>query len=149
MTIQTMIKTYKQYVIANLFIIGFIVDNNVYAVEFKNIPPRFLKQEKASSKNGGGYSLRLRIPTDEKMKMLNKATYIGTKDILKNQKYNKGDMFEKAITELNGQRWEKDNTPFWKASDLKIGKTEIQIKLDTATICTESNLKKAKQEKAD
>lgn len=55
-------------------------------------------------------------------------------------KYNRGEIFEKIITERNGQEWVKDNVPFTKAGDLMVNEISYQIKFEKAAYCNEKLL---------
>jgi hypothetical protein len=62
--------------------------------------------------------------------------------MLIDEKYNKGEMFEKAVTEYYGQEWQKDNVPFHKAGDINVGGVEIQIKFEKAALATSKTIEK-------
>ena len=145
---QTMIKNYRKYSKADKYIIGFEYKKNVYAIALDEIPPRFIKVEKESSRKGGKAKLQLRLNNQYMEQLIRKgAEHIGTPDIL-NGEYNKGVMFEKLIIEeYFGQKWQgKDNTPFYKSGDLITENgLEIQIKLNGAQIVVESTLEKLKK----
>ncbi|MCD8201876.1 MAG: hypothetical protein LUD47_07420 [Clostridia bacterium] len=147
MTANTMIRNYRAYSAADRYIIGYLDNHNVYMVETDKIMPRFLHMEKASQKNGGGYSLRLRITKDRKQELKNQnPVCLGSEMILKSTLYNRGEMFEKAVTEYLGQTWTKDNKPFYKGGDIETKDHSYQVKFDGATVTTESVLKRARQE---
>ena len=57
-------------------------------------------------------------------------------------KYNKGEVFEKMVTEGYGQAWEKDNVPFTKDGDLTVDGVAYQIKFEKATFTNEKSLMK-------
>ena len=58
-------------------------------------------------------------------------------------KYNKGENFERIITELlTGETWVKDSVPFNVAGDIVVNGENIQIKFDGAEITNERLLKK-------
>ena len=67
---------------------------------------------------------------------------LGSVDLLTESKYNKGEIFEKLVTEYFGQTWEKDTVPFWVQGDININGKEVQIKLDTATLMNTKQVKK-------
>jgi hypothetical protein len=60
--------------------------------------------------------------------------------MVKESKYNKGEIFEKLITEMNGQTWTKDNADFWKDGDLTVNGKSFQIKYEKATFTNEKTL---------
>ena len=60
-------------------------------------------------------------------------------------KYNKGEVFEKLVTEFYGQEWTKDNVPFTVDGDLTVNGTAYQIKFEKATFCNEKSLANLKK----
>ena len=142
MTKRTMINNYRKYSVADSYIIGFISSGMLYFTEVKEIAPRFLNVEQASRNQG--YNLRLRMKAGHRNKMAKKAICLGSADILTADKYNKGEIFEKIITEYFGQTWEKDTVPFYMDGDITVNGSKIQIKLDSATLCNtiSCNIKK-------
>ena len=52
--------------------------------------------------------------------------------MVENSKYNKGEIFEKLITESYGQKWEKDNVPFFSGADLTVNNIAYSIKFEKA-----------------
>lgn len=146
MTKETMIKNYRKYSAADAYILGFIYNHVVYAVEVAEIMPRFMRVEHESSKKGGCAKLQLRLPKQYQEQLLRKgAIALGSEDIL-NGEYNKGVEFERIITELNGQTFEgKDNVPFYVKGDLNVNGKEIQVKFNGAQIVVERTLKKLKK----
>lgn len=60
--------------------------------------------------------------------------------MFKDSKYNRGEIFEKMVTELNGQEWEKDNVPFTDDGDLTVDGIAYQIKFEKATFTSEKQL---------
>lgn len=108
--------------------------------------------DKAS--RGAGYALRFKPNTDQKyMLMANGAevlcseelfngfleeTYINEKG--KEVHYNKGEVFERLITEKAGQKWKKDTVPFTMAGDIEWNGVAYQIKFEKATFTNEKSL---------
>ena len=110
-------------------------------IEVAEIMPRFLSVEEASRNQGE--NLRLRLRKKYKEQLLRKgALCIGSADDLTAEKYNKGEIFEKLVTEYFGQAWEKDNIPFWVQGDINVDGKEIQIKLDSATLMNTKQIAK-------
>jgi hypothetical protein len=113
-------------------------------VEVKEIAPRFLNIEKASRNQGD--NLRLRLKKDHRKSLAKKAICLGSDSLLTaDNRYNKGENFEKIVTEYYGQEWEKDTVPFWVQGDINIDGMEVQIKLDSATLMNTKQLAKIKQ----
>ena len=144
MTKQTMIKNYRKYSAADSYIIGFVYDKNLYFVETEEIMPRFLNVEEASRDQGE--NLRLRLRKNHKASLMKKNPIcLGSADLLNEEKYNKGEIFEKLVTEYYGQVWEKDTIPFWVQGDIHIGNREVQIKLDSATLINTKQIAKLRK----
>jgi len=144
MTKQTMIKYYRKYSAADSYIIGFTFDKMLYFVEMDEIKPRFLNVEEASRNQGE--NLRLRLKKAQKENLMKKNPIcLGSADLLMADKYNKGEIFEKLVTEFFGQTWEKDTVPFWVQGDINLNGKEIQIKLDSATLMNTKQIAKLKK----
>lgn len=144
---RTMIKNYRKYSKADKYIIGFEYKKGIYAIVLDEIPPRFIKVEHASSQNGGGVKLQLRLCNKYKEQLIRKgAEYLGLPNILEGR-YNKGCEFERLITtEYFGQKWEKNNIPFYMSGDITTENgVEIQVKFEGAQIVCESTLEKLKR----
>ena len=133
------------------YIFGFTFKGNVYAVPTTSeVLPYILTLDKASSKNGGGYSLRFNPATEQKIFLLSKgAELICSKErfdtIVEQTIYNKGEIFEKLVTEYFGQVWKKDTVPFYKDGDITVNGKKIQIKLDSATLMNTKQIKNIKK----
>ena len=143
MTKRTMINNYRKYSMADSYIIGFISQGMLYFTEAKEIAPRFLNVEQASRNQG--FNLRLRMKADYRNRLAKKSTCLGSADLLIADKYNKGEIFEKIITEYFGQTWVKDTVPFYEDGDITVNGAKIQIKLDSATLCNTKQLAKIKK----
>lgn len=143
MTKRTMINHYRKHSAADSYIVGFISDKKLYFVEVAEIAPRFLNVEQASRNQGE--NLRLRLRKNHKAQLMKKnPVCLGSADLLNAEKYNKGENFEKLVTEHFGQTWEKDTIPFWVQGDIQIDGREMQIKLDTATLMNSKQIKTLK-----
>ena len=139
-----MIKAYRTYSAADAYIMGFVYDKSLYFVAVDEIMPRFLNVEEASRNQGE--NLRLRLRKAQKQSLLKKgAICLGSADKLVADKYNKGEIFEKIITEYYGQEWAKDTVPFWVQGDINLDGVEVQIKLDGATLMNTKQLKKLRK----
>jgi hypothetical protein len=99
-----------------------------------------LNVEEASRNQGD--NLRLRLKKAQKQSLAKKAICLGSADVLTADKYNKGENFEKVVTEYYGQEWEKDNIPFTKAGDVEVNGIAYQIKFEKATFTNEKSLMK-------
>ena len=143
MTKKTMMKWYEIFSAADAYIVGFVLDGALYMVEMARIAPRFLNVEEASRNQGT--NLRLRLKRAQKEALAKKAICLGDADVLTAGKYNKGENFEKVVTEYFGQEWVKDTVPFYVQGDICLDGKEVQIKLDTATLANEKMLNKLKR----
>lgn len=143
MTKATFVKTYRNYSAADSYILGFTYAHNLYMIEVEEIMPRFLSVEEASRNQGE--NLRLRLKKKYKEQLLRKgAICVGSADDLNAEKYNKGEIFEKIVTEHFGQTWSKDTVPFWVQGDICVDNREIQIKLDSATLMNTKQIARLK-----
>lgn len=142
MTMRTLVQQYEAKAYTNVYIYGFTYKGMVYAVKVQNLSDTGLRISKASRNNG--YALRFRPNMADKAVFLNTAIVICTKkqfdNMVANCKYNRGEVFEKLITELCGQVWKKDNTPFNKGADLVHNGVAYQVKFQNATFCNERQL---------
>ena len=143
MTKANMIKTYRQFSAADNYILGFVYEKMLYMVRVAEIMPRYLNVEEASRNQGE--NLRLRLKKAHKAQLMKKAPIcLGSADCLNDSKYNKGEIFEKLVTEYYGQKWEKDTIPFWVQGDINLNGEEVQIKLDSATLMNTKQIAKLK-----
>jgi hypothetical protein len=116
----------------------------VYMVETTaEVMPYILKLDKAS--RGAGYSLRFCPTKEQKAFLLTKgAKVLCSKEFfeisVKESKYNKGEIFEKMVTESYKQEWTKDNVPFTEDGDLTVNGIAYQIKFEKATFTNEKTL---------
>lgn len=106
---------------------------------------RFTKLD--TSSRGAGYSLRFKPSRSQKemLKFYNLEVLCSKEyfeEVYKNCKYNRGEVFEKLVTEKFNQVWEKDNVPFWKDGDITVNGKSYQIKFEKATFTTEKQLAK-------
>jgi hypothetical protein len=135
-----MLGYYEKFNKAEKYIIGFSHKGKVYMEMVDRLNPDMITLESASKNQG--VSLRFRPKSAHKAEMLLKAVCLGTMEMLLDEKYNKGEMFEKAVTEYYGQEWVKDCVPFHKAGDINLNGVEIQIKFEKAAFCTSNTLKR-------
>ena len=144
-----MIDRYNALAYTHDYIFGFHFAGNIYmAYADRSMLPAILALDKAS--RGQGYALRFKPNKDVKVALMPKATLLCSKDFfdseLENSKYNKGELFEKMVTEHYGQKWHKDNVPFTDAGDLDVDDMSYQIKFEKATFTNEKILMKLERE---
>lgn len=139
-----MINRYNELSYTHNYIFGFTYMGNVYATTATSeILPYILKLDRAS--RGQGYSIRFRPTKAQKTLLLSKGaelicSYEFFTETATNSKYNKGEIFEKIITERFGQEWEKDNIPFTQDGDITVDGVAYQIKYESATFTNEKTL---------
>lgn len=141
MATEKMISIYHLYSASKKYIIGFIRDGKVYyvTVTFEKLA-EMLKACKASSKRGGFNKVRVYVSSKLQKELITNglAMEIGKLEDLISAKYNKGEMFEKLITEaLTAETWEKDSLPFYMGGDIQLNGENIQIKLNGAELTNE------------
>lgn len=147
MTVDNFVKGYLDTAFTHNYIMGYIIDNTVYfTYVYGETVLDYLSNGKASSSKGGGRTIRYR-PNKEQKNTLYNANHTALCDatafleMVAESKYNKGEVFEKLITEYFNQDWKKDSLSWDVAPDLWIKNTPYQIKFQEATFCTERNLR--------
>lgn len=147
MTREEMIRTYAELAAAHKYIVGWEEAGKLYYTVYSGmIADDLLKLDRASSKKGGMQKIRVRLSAKVKaiLKATGKAIQCGEASELTAGKYNKGENFERVITEkLTGKAWTKDNIPFNVAGDIRWNGEEIQIKFDGAELTNEKTLARA------
>ena len=143
-TKRTMINYYREYSAADSYILGFQFDKMIYMVKVNEIMPRMLTVEQASRNQGENLRLRLRLKYKKQL-MKKNPVCLGSADLLTVEKYNKGENFEKVVTEHYGQTWIKDCVPFWVQGDIEVNGEQIQIKFDGATLMNTKQIARFKK----
>ena len=139
-----MVTFYNRRSFTHNYIIGISFQGNIYMVEItSDLLPYILKLDKAS--RGNGYSLRFKPNRAVKTLLMSKgATLLCSVEmfgeLVNASKYNKGEIFEKLVTEFYGQEWEKDNVPFTDDGDLTVDGTAYQIKFESASFISEKQM---------
>ena len=142
-----MANRYNRIAGAHKYIVGFVRRGVVYYVELNFAELcQLLKDDHASSKRGGMLKLRIRVSSEQAIKFIysGKAVKLCAVEELNSDKYNKGENFERIVTEtLTSELWVKDSVPFWVKGDINVNGEEIQIKLDGAELTNEKTLARA------
>lgn len=139
-----MVEFYNRYAFTHNYIFGFRFNGNIWLVKVSSeILERILTLDKAS--RGAGYALRFKPNRAVKSYMLSCGAELLCSEkffdeLCASSKYNKGEIFEKLVTELNGQEWEKDNVPFTEDGDLTVDGIAWQIKFEKATFINEKQM---------
>lgn len=145
---KSMIERYNRAAYTHKYIFGFSYKKNIY-ISFaeSDVLPYVCKLDYAG--RGCGYSVRFCPKTAQKLLLMQGAQVLCSAEyfdeLSNSSKYNKGEIFEKLVTEFFGQTWEKDNIPFTEAGDIEVNGIAYQIKFERATFCNEksiSNLEK-------
>ena len=141
---EKMVEFYNSRSFTHEYIIGISFQGNIYMVEItSDLLPYILKLDKAS--RGNGYSLRFKPNKAVKALLMSKGATIlcSTEmfgELVKASKYNKGEIFEKLVTEYFGQEWEKDSVPFTDDGDLTVDGIAYQIKFESASFISEKQM---------
>lgn len=141
--LHSMIERYERKSFTNHYIFGFTYKHLVYAatVEAKMLP-LLLTLDRAS--RGAGCSIRFCPTNDIKVALLPYAKVLCSEQFftaeVESSIYNKGEIFEKLVTESFGQVWVKDNVPFTDDGDVTVNGIAYQIKYQRATFANEKQL---------
>lgn len=133
---------------AHRYIVGFTRGSHVYYVTltFSDLCD-LLKEDRASSKRGGTFKLRVRVTTEQALRFIGTGKAVklcNIEELTANAKYNKGENFERIITEkLTTEKWTKDSIPFYVKGDINVNGEEVQIKMDGAELTNEKTLTRA------
>lgn len=140
-TLNEMTSAYNRTAYTHLYIFGYVVKGVVYyTYATAEVLNAVLKLDTAS--RGAGASLRYRPNAEQKALLfaLN-HTALCTKAELEAEAassiYNRGEIFEKLVTEMFGQVWTKDNVPYTEAGDVEVNGVAYQVKYEKATFLTE------------
>ena len=138
-----MTETYNKNSAAHTYYFGFILAGLLYVVAgmtFEEISAYF-KMDRASSAKGGFAKIRIRAKASDLAALVPAAMLLGSAELLNDPHWNKGEMFEKVITErFTAEKWVKDSVPFFKAGDAVINGVPVQIKLNGAELTNEKIL---------
>lgn len=140
---KSMIDFYNSKAYTHNYIFGFEYHGNIYmTTQTLTVLPMILKLDRAS--RGAGMALKFAPTSDIKQKLLCDASVICSKiyfeELVSNSKYNRGEIFEKLVTEMSGQEWKKDNVPFTKDGDITIDGIAYQIKYQKASFINEAQI---------
>lgn len=135
---------YNSVAFTDSYILGWTLDHVVYmAICDRGTVDRVTCLDRAS--RGAGYALRFKPNKTQKMLLMtcNAEAICSEKffnDMVSESRYNRGEVFEKLVTEKFGLIWEKDNVPFTEAGDIKVNGIAYQIKFERATFTNEKSL---------
>ena len=151
---KSMIDGYNAIAYTHNYTFGFEYKKMIYmSFQTKEVLPYVCTLDKSPEKNAG-MSIRFKPTIEQKLMLLANAQPLCSAqyfDELCNEKYmnakgkmikyNRGEVFEKLITEYFGQVWEKDKTPFSEAPDVVGDGVPYQVKFEKATFAHEKGLK--------
>lgn len=149
-TFATMLGFYHSRAYTDQYIFGVLFKGTLYMIKADaSSLGMLLKLDKAS--RGKGYSLRFRPNRQQKALLMSMgATPLCSAEmfaeLVAESKYNKGEIFEKLVTEYFNQQWEKDNVPFTEDGDLTVNGVAYQIKFEQATFITEAQMLRMRAE---
>jgi len=140
---MTLINGYNALSFTHHYIFGFSYKGNIYMAHADaDMLPALLNLDKAS--RGAGYSIRFKPNASKKIALMPNAELICSvkffEETVANSIYNKGEIFEKMVTERFGQTWEKDHVPFTEDGDITVDGIAYQIKFEKATFISEKGL---------
>ena len=140
-----MLTAYTARNAAHAYILGFVHDGKLYRVELPEIPAHMVGMTRMSSAKGGFRKIRVKLNTAAKLELIAMgAELMGDASLLEaDPAHNRGENFERLVTEAAGQTWVKDSVPFWVAGDITLNGCEVQIKLDGAELANERSLARA------
>lgn len=144
--LRNMMNAYHRLNAASRYVLGFEADGMIYVIVGKSeLVDGCVILDKAS--RGQGYAIRFKPNRAVKRMLINMgAQVLCSADyfhhMTANSKYNKGEIFEKLVTELMfGQVWEKDNVPFYVDGDVTdTYGIKYQVKFEKATFTNEKSL---------
>ena len=142
---KSMTERYERASFAKQYIFGFTFKGNVYMARADaSVFPYVLCLDRAS--RGAGCSIRFCPTNDQKVFLLNRSTILCSEKFFNEtcatSIYNRGEIFEKLVTEWFGQEWKKDNVPFTEAGDIEVDGIAIQIKFQKSTLASEKTLER-------
>lgn len=141
---ERLINYYNQTSYTHNYILGFEYKGNIYAVVTNSEVLPFVTTIESAGHNNG-LALKYKPNTSIKLMLMTKgakvicSTEYFTK-LVENSKYNKGEIFEKMITEASGQKWHKDNVPYTVDGDITINGIAYQIKFEKASFINEGQI---------
>ena len=139
----SMIEKYNRASYTHEYILGFTFNGLVYMAQTDaSVLPSVLCLDRAS--RGAGCAIRFCPTHDQKIFLLGSAKVLCSvkyfEAVCAESIYNRGEVFEKLVTESFGQMWIKDNTPFTDNGDITVNGIAYQIKFQRATFANEKTI---------
>ena len=143
----TLVKRYSDLSATHNYIFGFTYHHTVYTVTVHGVHADLLQSLTCMDYDSRTKKASLRFKPTNAQKavlmamgaepMIDESSF---EAMVKSSKYNRGEIFEKLVTEAAGQKWVKDNVPFTVDGDLTVNGTKYQIKYNKATFANEASL---------
>lgn len=146
---------YIRLAATHAYIFGYAVGGVVYAarvMDARTLLPLLTYVDKASSKNGGTYSLKYRanmttwaavVSQAVEVKMVCTVEYL--ENLKANSKKNRGQLFEELVAKTFGGELEtKSNLKFTEGGDMNLDGVAYQIKYTKATFTDEKTIQNLK-----
>ena len=144
---ENLLNGYNELSYTTHYILGFQFAGMIY-MAYEEEKDLAVLMTLDSASRSQGYSLRFKPNKAQKAIMMKNAIALCSvelfEDMVAESKYNKGEIYEKIVTERMGQVWEKDNVPFTQAGDIEIDGVAYQIKFEKATFTNEKTMLKLK-----
>ena len=147
---KTLIDFYNEKSFTHNYIFGVAYKGKVYAIKTTSaILPYVLTVDKAS--RGQGCSLRFKPNNEQRLTLIAEGAEVlcsveYLEKLFDDSVYNRGEIFEKLVTERYGQVWEKDRVPFNEAGDLEVDGVAYQIKYEKASFISEGQMVRMRAE---
>ena len=141
---RTLVQFYNRHAFTHKYILGFESNGSIYYVVVDGSDLDLVTVlDKAS--RGAGFALRFKPNKAQKNLLIELDAKVLCSEkffdeLCEMSKYNKGEVFERLVTELNGQTWVKDNVPFTEDGDLTVDGVAYQLKFEKATFINEAQM---------
>jgi hypothetical protein len=130
-------NTYISTTKATHTLIGFTYNGVLYSIKIRELPVELVR---LTTESKGGIKLKMQVGKAQKAQWIasGKATKLMSEEkfteMVKNSKYNKGEILEKIVTEKRGLEWKKDSVRYDKAGDIDLKRDRIQVKFENASL---------------
>lgn len=133
------------------YIMGVNMNGNIYMVHVTDEDLKDITRVESAGHNDG-YTLRYKPNNTIRTYLLSKgATVLCStlyfEQMVKASKYNKGEVFERLVTEWYGQEWYKDNINYRVQGDITIDGIEYQIKYERGGFISEGQIRREREER--
>lgn len=133
------------------YIVGVNMNGSIYMIHITDDDLKDITTLERAGHNNG-YALKYKPNNKIRTYLLSKgATVLCStlyfEQLVKTSKYNKGEVFERLVTEWYGQEWHKDNINYRAQGDINVNGIEIQIKYEKASFISEGQIEREKKER--